>query len=99
MKMFLALIATFLSATAFTGDVFAQVQVDGYYRKDGTYVRPHVRSAPDGNKWNNYGPSNGVNMQSPYGRDADGDGVENRFDKDDDNDGTLDNLDRTQYGF
>lgn len=24
------------------------VQVNGYYRKDGTYVRPHTRSAPGG---------------------------------------------------
>ena len=38
---------------AYAGDV----HVKGYYRKDGTYVRPHVRSAPDGIKSNNYGPS------------------------------------------
>jgi len=31
------------------------VSVRGYYRKDGTYVSPHVRSAPDGNPYNNYG--------------------------------------------
>jgi hypothetical protein len=24
------------------------VRVNGYYRKDGTYVRPHIRTAPDG---------------------------------------------------
>jgi len=30
------------------------VNVKGYYRKDGTYVRPHVRTAPDGNPYNNY---------------------------------------------
>lgn len=30
------------------------VSVRGYYRKDGTYVRPHTRSAPDGNPYNNY---------------------------------------------
>ena len=30
------------------------VNVKGYYRKDGTYVQPHVRSAPDGNPYNNY---------------------------------------------
>ena len=34
--------------------VSAQVQVRGYYRKDGTYVRPHVRTYPDGNPYNNY---------------------------------------------
>lgn len=30
------------------------VPVRGYFRKDGTYVAPHVRSAPDGNPYNNY---------------------------------------------
>ena len=35
--------------------VAGDVYVAGYYRRDGTYVRPHVRSAPDGNCWNNYG--------------------------------------------
>jgi hypothetical protein len=30
------------------------VNARGYYRKDGTYVRPHVRTAPDGNPYNNY---------------------------------------------
>ncbi len=31
-----------------------RVYVRGYYRKDGTYVRPHYRTAPDGNPYNNY---------------------------------------------
>ena len=31
-----------------------RVRVRGYYRKDGTYVRPHYRSVPDGNPYNNY---------------------------------------------
>jgi len=35
-------------------DLSAQVSVKGYYRKDGTYVRPHTRSSPDGNPYNNY---------------------------------------------
>jgi hypothetical protein len=30
------------------------VSVRGYYRKDGTYVRPHYRTSPDGNPYNNY---------------------------------------------
>ena len=29
----------------------AQVRVKGYYRKDGTYVRPHVRSNPDNSNY------------------------------------------------
>ncbi|MFJ5718149.1 hypothetical protein [Neobacillus sp. NPDC093127] len=31
-------------------------QVKGYYRKDGTYVRPYIRSNPDGNPNNNLNP-------------------------------------------
>ena len=31
-----------------------RVWVRGYYRKDGTYVRGHYRTAPDGNPYNNY---------------------------------------------
>lgn len=40
-----------------TGTMVAQagdVHVRGYYRDNGTYVQPHVRSAPDGNPYNNY---------------------------------------------
>ena len=29
------------------------VEVDGYQRADGTYVEPHVRTAPDGSTTNN----------------------------------------------
>ena len=32
----------------------SQVHVRGYFRKDGTYVSPHIRSSPDGIKENNY---------------------------------------------
>ncbi|MFP4539932.1 MAG: hypothetical protein ACLFNN_03300 [Candidatus Paceibacterota bacterium] len=34
---------------------FAYVSVDGYYREDGTYVSPHVRSEPNGVRYDNYG--------------------------------------------
>jgi hypothetical protein len=33
---------------------FADQYVNGYYRKDGTYVQPHYRSDRDGNPYNNY---------------------------------------------
>lgn len=38
------------------------VYVKGYYRKDGTYVRPHTRSSPNGLKYDNYSwtPSQGL---------------------------------------
>ena len=37
-----------------SGLAFAQTHVQGYYRKDGTYVQPHMRSTPDSNPYNNY---------------------------------------------
>jgi len=39
------------------------VKVRGYYRSDGTYVRPHYRSKPDGNPYNNWSYPNNIN---PY---------------------------------
>jgi hypothetical protein len=39
------------------------VHVKGYHRKDGTYVQPHERSAPDGSKANNWSTKGNVN---PY---------------------------------
>ena len=32
----------------------SRVRVRGYFKKDGTYVRPHYRTAPDGIPYNNY---------------------------------------------
>ena len=79
----------------------AQVQVRGHYRKDGTYVQPHIRSAPNRTKSDNYGSYGSSSGQSsyqptyvsPYSRDKDNDGVSNQHDSDDDNDGTLDDYD------
>ena len=44
-------------------DATAQVRVRGYTRKDGTYVKPHYRSRPDGNFHNNWSTAGNVN---PY---------------------------------
>ncbi len=84
-----------VSTLATAGDV----HVKGYYRNDGTYVRPHVRSSPDQYKWNNYGPSKNTNqLMNPKQRDSDNDGWANYLDTDDDNDGTHDDNDTSQYG-
>ena len=90
---------------AFGTDCFAQVQVKGYYRKDGTYVSPHVRSSPDAYKWNNYGPSSSSpeytgkgHVTSPYTRDIDRDGIANLFDYDDNNDGIHDDANSSSVG-
>lgn len=58
--------ALLLSAVAVLLPVVAMAQavrVDGYYRRDGTYVQPHYRSAPDGNSFNNFSTYGNVN---PY---------------------------------
>jgi len=34
---------------------FGRVYVHGYFRSNGTYVRPYYRTNPDGNPYNNYG--------------------------------------------
>jgi hypothetical protein len=49
----------------------AQVLVDPYLRRDGTYVDGHYRSNPDGNPYNNWSYPGNVN---PYtGKEATGD--------------------------
>jgi len=46
------------SATAQT-----PAHVDGYLKKDGTYVQPHMKTTPDATKDNNYSSKGNVN---PY---------------------------------
>ena len=57
-KVLIALLAVAIAAPA-----TAQVRVKGYVRSDGTYVAPHVRSAPDRSVLNNYSTVPNVN---PY---------------------------------
>lgn len=47
------------------GSALAQgnVRVDGYTRRDGTYVAPHYRTAPDSSRTNNFGSQGNYN---PY---------------------------------
>lgn len=65
---FTFLLTPFVAFSVLPQDSFAYVSVKGYYRKDGTYVRPHVRSNPNGLKYDNYGytPSQGLYNDS-YG--------------------------------
>lgn len=73
---FALIVVLLLSST-----VFAQVHVNGYTRRDGTYVQPHYRTAPDNSINNNYStypntnpytgqqghvqPNNGSSYQTP----------------------------------
>lgn len=88
----------FLFVVALTAQsALADSQVRGYYRKDGTYVPPHVRSSPNSSAYDNYGrqsrPSS-YGYSSPYMRDQDHDGMSNQFDMDDDNDSTFDDFEQ-----
>lgn len=56
----LCFIATMIG---FSITAHAQESVRGYYRADGSYVEPYVRSAPDSNPYNNYSAQGNVN---PY---------------------------------
>lgn len=56
-----ALVAIIGSAT-FINNADAYVPVKGYYKSNGTYVQPYVRSNPNGLKYDNYSwtPSQGL---------------------------------------
>lgn len=47
----------------FSFSAIAQVHVNGYTRKDGTYVAPHMRSSPNQTKTDNYSTLGNLN---PY---------------------------------
>lgn len=54
MKLSIKLLLIALFSFFFSEFAYSQVKVKGYTRKDGTYVKPHVRSNPDGNPYNNW---------------------------------------------
>ena len=58
MKKLLILLSLMVASVA-----SAQVHVNGYTKKDGTYVAPHNRTAPDQTISNNYSTQGNVN---PY---------------------------------
>lgn len=63
LRLFLVVMAALITVCPMADVANSQVKVRGYYRKDGTYVRPHYRSSPDGNFWNNWSTKGNVN---PY---------------------------------
>jgi len=52
---------TTASASPGTGSKSSQATVKGYTKKDGTYVAPHKRSAPDKSFQNNWSTKGNVN--------------------------------------
>ncbi|WCK55460.1 hypothetical protein PP175_05790 [Aneurinibacillus sp. Ricciae_BoGa-3] len=64
MKGFKKVFAILITAAVLTGlcsPAFADVYVHGYYKKNGTYVKPHWRSNPDHTVANNWSTKGNVN--------------------------------------
>lgn len=59
MKKLLATVLVMIGASVFAADVY----VNPYVRKDGTFVEGHYRTAPDSNPYNNYSTQGNTN---PY---------------------------------
>jgi len=90
-------VALFLTVLAFSSAASADKWVNGYSRKDGTYVQGHTRSSPDEYRYNNRGSQSSGGSQrdeysagtgatnksnSSYGwRDNDRDGASNPYDR------------------
>jgi hypothetical protein len=59
MKKLILTLAFLLVATI----ALAEVYVNGYYRRDGTFVQPHYRSSPNSSKLDNWSSTGNIN---PY---------------------------------
>lgn len=59
MKKYMIVLAALLTASPALADQF----VNGYTRRDGTYVQPHYRSSPNGYSQDNYSYQGNTN---PY---------------------------------
>jgi hypothetical protein len=57
------ILLVFLSLFFSTAVTAYDVSVNGYTRKDGTYVQPYHRTSPDSNPYNNYSTRGNTN---PY---------------------------------
>jgi len=62
-RMLRAIVVTVACTLAALGSATADTQVKGHYKKDGTYVPPHVRSDPNGSKLDNWSTKGNTN---PY---------------------------------
>ena len=54
-KQTLAALAILItSIAAFNSSANALVNVNGYFKSNGTYVAPHIRTSPDSSIYNNF---------------------------------------------
>ena len=65
MKKYLILALIIVGLFLLTLPTFAYVNVKGYYRSNGTYVQPYVRSSPNALKYDNYGYRPGGSSYNP----------------------------------
>lgn len=65
-KIFVACIALLSSLFTLTSPAFAYVRVKGFYKSNGTYVRPYARSVPNSLKYDNYSFSGGNLYNKSY---------------------------------
>jgi hypothetical protein len=64
MRKIIVTLLSLVFVLSFAGISFCQdVHVKGHYRSNGTYVKPHYRSAPNGNVFDNYSTKGNTN---PY---------------------------------
>lgn len=71
MKIFTVIVVVLVSLQSVAA--LADEYVNGYYRKDGTYVQPYTRSSPDKTVTNNYsyrGNTNPYTGQTGTNRDT-----------------------------
>lgn len=73
--------------------LFSQVRVNGYYRNNGTYVEPYMRSSPNNNPYDNYSFPRNTN---PYtGKTSNGNPntyLDNYYNRNNSNTGLLNNV-------
>lgn len=62
----LTLILFVFGIIVFTAPAYAYVGVKGYYRSNGTYVQPYVRSNPNALKYDNYSYRGGSLYNNSY---------------------------------
>jgi len=53
-KIAAIVLATAVTMGSLASTASAYVSVNGYWKGNGTYVMPHIRTAPDGNPYNNF---------------------------------------------
>ena len=54
MKKAIITLTALASLMAFTHTSHATVFVDGYFKSNGTYVAPHIRTSPNNSIYDNY---------------------------------------------